>query len=90
MCEMLTGGAETTALELVRALQGKGCEFTIATMRKGGSLAERFARTGARICEGVIKWRFDPLGPLRLARIIRRNRIPIVGLENMQKPSLIH
>jgi len=78
ICKFVAGGAETTALELVRALEGRGHEFTVVSVQRGGVLGAAFTQAAARVYEGVAKFRRDPLGLWRVARIIRRHRIELV------------
>lgn len=78
LCEAVGGGAETMALEVVRALQGRGVEFTVAALRRGGVLIDAFRRTGADVRDGLAWWRFDPLCAYRLARLVRQKDIQAV------------
>jgi len=88
LCDMRAGGAEKTALELVRTLNGRDCEFIIASIRRGGALAGAFAGAATRLYLGVSKWRFDLLAPLRIARIIRRERIGVVIVVDVPRNAL--
>jgi len=78
LCRFVAGGAETTALELVRRLEGRGYEFTVVSVGGGGVLRPAFVRTGADVRDGIAAWRFDPLALFRLARIVRRGRPDVV------------
>jgi len=75
---LLMGGAERLALDLVGALQGQGFEFVVGSIRRDEALREAFERAGAVVRTGLARWRFDPAAPIRLARIIRRHRIDAV------------
>jgi glycosyltransferase involved in cell wall biosynthesis len=78
MSKFVAGGAETTALRLIDALHGRACEFVAAAVKGGGELAGPLRQTGAVVYDGLAKFKRDPLGPWRLARIIRRRRIDVV------------
>lgn len=88
LCEAVGGGAETMALELVRALQGRGFEFTVATLRGGGVLNDAFRRTGADVRDGLARWRFDPLCTFRLARLVRRKGIDAVVVVDVPRNAM--
>ena len=90
MNKMVAGGAETTALELIRALEGRGVEFVVATMYRGGELGERFAACGAKLHEGMAHRRIDLLAPLRVARIIRRGSIDAVIILDVARNSFLY
>ena len=75
-----TGGAERVALELVRALRPEGHEFTVVSLRRGGSLGEQFRAAGAAVGEGLARRRWDFLAAYRLARLIRGHDIDAVVL----------
>lgn len=75
---MRVGGAETAALELVRALQGGGRWFTVASLRCDGPMGDAFIQAGARLHEGIAPRRLDPLAAVGLANIIRRGGIEAV------------
>jgi len=79
MSKFVAGGAETTALRLIDALQGKqGYEFVAVAVKGGGELAERIRRTGVETHDGIARFRGDPVGLWRMAGIIRRRRIDAV------------
>ncbi|MBL7221750.1 MAG: glycosyltransferase [Phycisphaerae bacterium] len=78
MSKFVAGGAETTALRLISALQAGGYEFVVASVKDGGDLTGELRRTGAVVYDGVARFKRDPLGLWRLARIIRRHRIDAV------------
>ena len=89
-CEMLVGGAERMALELIRALHGDRCRFVVASIRPGGALKADFAATGARIYDGLARGRFDPLAACRIARIIRQERIDAVVIVDVPRNGLFY
>jgi len=78
MSKFVAGGAETTALRLIDALHGNGHEFVAASVKGGGMLVDQLRQTGATVYDGLAKFRFDPLGLIRQARIIRRHKIDVV------------
>ncbi len=78
MSKFVAGGAETTALRLIGALHGKAHEFVVAAVKGGGELAGPLGATGATVYDSLAKFKHDPLGPWRLARIIRRHKIDAV------------
>jgi glycosyltransferase involved in cell wall biosynthesis len=88
--DMRVGGAEKTALELIRALEGGGQWFTVAALRGEGPLGEEFIRAGARLHENVAPRRFQPQAPLRLRRIIRDGGIEAVIVLDPLRNGLFH
>ena len=74
MSKFVAGGAETTALRLIAALGGKGHEFVVASVKGGGDLTGEVRRTAAAVYDGIVRFKRDPIGLWRLARIIRRHR----------------
>ena len=90
ICEMLTGGAEVTALELIRALHGRGCDFVVAALHAGGELRDAFLATGAAVYDGLARFRFDPLGPVRVARLARRHDVDAVVVVDVARNALFH
>lgn len=75
MSKFVAGGAETTALRLIAALEGKGHEFVVASVKGGGDLTGELRRTGAVVYDGLTRFKRDPIGLWRLARIVRRHKI---------------
>ena len=49
-----TGGAERAALELLRALQGSGHEFTVVPLRARGEMADEFRAQRATVLDGKV------------------------------------
>jgi glycosyltransferase involved in cell wall biosynthesis len=74
MSKFVAGGAEITALRLIAALETGGHEFVAAAVKGGGELADELRRTGARVYDALTRFKCDPLGLWRLARIIRRHK----------------
>lgn len=87
---LFTGGAETTALRLARALIGSGAELTVAAVRAGGPLGGAFADAGARVYDGLAACRFDPRGMFRIARIIRRHDVDAVIVVSVTRNGMFH
>ncbi|MDY6914472.1 MAG: glycosyltransferase [Planctomycetota bacterium] len=93
MSELLAGGAEKTALELVGALAGRGYEFVVASMRRSdgvSGLGDAFAAAGATVYEGLARRRLDPLATWRLARIIRRHEIDVMLVVDVPRNAMFH
>jgi len=74
MSKFVAGGAETTALRLIAALEGNGHEFVAAAVKGGGELADELRQTGATVYDGLARFKRDPLGLWRLVRITRRHK----------------
>ena len=87
---LLAGGAEVAALTLARYLIGHGCGVTVAALRGHGVLGEAFVTAGAKLHKGLAKWRFDPLAAVRLARIIRREKVDCVLVINALRNGLFY
>ncbi len=90
MADFRVGGAEVAALSLLGALQGDGFDFTVATVRRRGILREAFLDAGVRLYEGVGRWRFDPLAPFRVARIVRREKIDAVIVADILRNGMLY
>jgi glycosyltransferase involved in cell wall biosynthesis len=69
------GGAETVAADLTAGLVSGGHHVVVASVAKGGPMAEAFAQRGATVVEGLARRSIDPLAPFRFARLIRREQI---------------
>ena len=76
--DLRVGGAETVALELVRALSAEGWQFTIAAVRDEGPLGQALADAGAEVIAPIAWCRADPLAAIRVARIVRRRDVQTV------------
>lgn len=72
------GGAEMTALELLRGRPPGGWEVVVAAVKGGAALRERFGSAASAVYEHVARFRYDPLGLWRMARIVRREGIDAV------------
>jgi glycosyltransferase involved in cell wall biosynthesis len=90
MNRMVAGGAETTALELVRALHGRGIDFVVATMYDGGELQDRFLATGAAVYPRLAGGKVAPLAPIRVARLVRREAIDAVIILDISRNVLVY
>ena len=90
MSKFVAGGAETTALRLIAALGGNGHEFVVAAVKGGGELAGELRRTGALVYDGLVRFKRDPFGLWRLARIIRRHRPNAVICLGAPRDALFH
>jgi len=89
LCELIDGGAEVTALRLVRAL-GPRHQFTVAAIKPGGPLRDAFAQAGAAVFDGLAKVRFDPVGPFRVARLVRSRDIETVVIVDVPRNAMFH
>jgi len=81
--DLSVGGAETAALELVRALGADGVEFVVASIKKARVLEPALASAGAEVHTRLAKFRRDPLALWRTARLARRVRpdaVVVVGV----------
>ena len=87
---LLIGGEEMTALRLVRALVPMGYEFTLASIGGQNELGEEFCKAGAQLYKSVGRFRFDPLAVLRIARIIRKNKIDVVIVLGVPRNALFY
>jgi glycosyltransferase involved in cell wall biosynthesis len=76
--ELSVGGAETTALQLAGGLVERGHEVHTVALRNRGSLGNEYLRLGIKLHSRVLKFRYDFLSALRIARIIRREKIDAV------------
>jgi len=90
MGNLEAGGAEIAALNLTRGLTRRGCRITVAALRGGDVLGERFRQAGAQVYRGLAHWRFDPLPAARLAGIIRRHRIDCIVIVNALRNGLVY
>ncbi len=88
--DLRVGGAEKTALELVRSMEGGGRWFTVAALRGRGPMGSEFISAGARLHENVAPRRFQPQAPLRLRRIIRDGGIETVIVLDPLRNGLFH
>ncbi len=86
---LIVGGAETVALELTRALKGRGCYVSVAAIRGGGGRRDEFAGASAAIHDGLAANRFDLTAAVRIARIIRRERIESVIIVDALRNGLL-
>ncbi len=90
MSNLLAGGAELAALELVRALSKQGYKFTVAAIKTGGVLHQPFEAAGTKVYEPVVRRRLDILAPFRIAGIIRREKIQALIVVDAPRDGLLH
>jgi len=69
LARLVAGGAEVSALRLVRALRPRGYEFVVAAMRGGGELTGAFRQAGAEVREPLARGRWDLPAAWRIARL---------------------
>ena len=86
---LIVGGAETVALELARALKERGCYVSVAAIRGGGGRRDEFAGASATIHDGLAANRFDLTAAVRIARIIRKERIESVIIVDALRNGLL-
>ncbi|MBN1825672.1 MAG: glycosyltransferase [Candidatus Eisenbacteria bacterium] len=75
------GGLETLTLEIVRRLGGDRFSFRLLCLKEKGSLAPEMEALGVPVRSGVLRGTYDPLGPFRLLRAVRGERIDILFVE---------
>jgi len=90
MSKFVAGGAETTALRLIAALEAGGHEFVAAAVKGGGELAGELPQAAAAVYDGLVRFKRDPLGLWRLARIIRRHRSDAVICLTVPRDALFY
>jgi glycosyltransferase involved in cell wall biosynthesis len=90
MSKFVAGGAETTALRLIDALGGSAHEFVVVAVKGGGELADQLRRTGATVYDGLARFKRDPFGLWRLARIIRRHQTDAVICLTVPRDALFY
>ena len=90
MCNLLAGGAEVTALRLVRSLARLGYQFTIAPIQSRGVLGPAFQQAGAEVCQAAGHLRWDPLAACRLAAIIRQRAIDALIMVNVPRNAMFY
>ncbi len=90
LCDLRSGGAEVSALQLVRAMGPMGHRFTVAAIKNVGMLGEAFAAAGAEVHAPIARFRFDPLAPLRIRKLIRSRDIEAVILVDAPRNATYH
>ncbi len=90
LCDLRAGGAEVSALQLVRAMGPMGHKFTVAAIKNVGVLGDAFAAAGAEVHAPIARFRFDPLAPLRIRRLIRSRDIEAVILVDAPRNATYH
>ena len=69
------GGAEMTALELLRPPGPSGWEVFVASIKDGAVLKAHFGRVASAVYERVARFKYDPAALWRMSRIVSRHRI---------------
>ncbi|MCK4601251.1 MAG: glycosyltransferase, partial [Phycisphaerae bacterium] len=90
LCDLRAGGAEVSALELLRALGPMGYHFTVAAIKDVGVLGEAFVRAGAELHAPIARWRLDPLAPLRIRKLIRSRDIEAMIVIDAPRNAMFH
>jgi glycosyltransferase involved in cell wall biosynthesis len=83
------GGAERTALELVRRLVD-GCEVIVAGVKGRGPLHDGFADAAAAVYTDVARFRYDPAGLWRMGRIVGRHEPDVVLIVDAARDALFY
>jgi glycosyltransferase involved in cell wall biosynthesis len=83
------GGTEVLALELFRRLHPARFEVEVICLKEPGTLAGELARAGIRVESGVLRSRFDLLGPGRLARALRGRRFDLMLVDSGRNALLL-
>jgi glycosyltransferase involved in cell wall biosynthesis len=68
---LVTGGAERVVQALVRGLPSEGFSPRVLCLHEPGDVGGEIAADGAAVESGLVRFRFDPLGPIRVARRLR-------------------
>lgn len=90
LCDLRAGGAEMSALQLVRKMSPMGYDFTVAAVKNIGVLGEAFTKARAEVHTPIARFRFDPLAPLRIRRLIRSRDIEVVILVDAPRNATYH
>jgi len=83
------GGFETHLLYIVRELDRRAFHPVVCTLKAGGPLEAEFRAAGVPVYSRVQRGRLDPFGVLRLARIMRRERIHLLDVDLQRNTVLI-
>ena len=84
------GGAEMTALELLRPPGPEGWEVCVAAIKGGAALKSRFEQFAAAVYTRIARFKGDPLGLWRMAWIIRRERIDAVIVADAPRDGMFY
>jgi len=76
--QLSRGGVEAKLAELLPLLAERGFEVSVCCIKEAGSLAHRFVDAGISVHVLPVRSRLHPVGLLRLARYMRRERVDIV------------
>lgn len=76
--QLSRGGVEAKLAALLPLLKERGFEVSVCCIKEAGSLAHRFADAGIPIHVSPVRSRLHPIDIMRLAHLIRRQRIDIV------------
>ncbi len=82
------GGAERTALELAKALRAGGAEIQAAALLGGGPLGQAFRDANIPLYEGLLRFRFDVAAAMRVAKLLRRERIDTILLVDIYRNAM--
>ena len=74
MNNFLPGGAESASLTLARGLAQRGCEIHLVVLNEAGTMRSAWQEADVAIHGPLLRFARDPLGTLRLARLMRDRR----------------
>ncbi len=75
------GGSEVIGLELFRQLRSAGFQIDAVCLKWPGVLAREYEMAGVRVDANILAMRLDPLGPVRLARVLAGRRFDVLLVE---------
>ena len=70
---LVTGGAERIVAALATGLPGRGFDTVALCLRERGTVGDELAASGVEMHDNLARGRFDPLAPIRAARLLRRD-----------------
>ncbi|MCK4547513.1 MAG: glycosyltransferase [Candidatus Eisenbacteria sp.] len=83
------GGFETHLLSIVRKLDKESFHPVLCCLKDGGPLEEEFRATGIPVYTRLQRHRLDPMGLVRLVRIMKRERIHLLDTDVMRNTILL-
>ncbi|MCD4823929.1 MAG: glycosyltransferase [Phycisphaerae bacterium] len=76
--DLNTSGAEMMAFDLAVALRRRGVDVAVIALRSRGDMGRRYEKAGIDLFAGLLKFRYDLLAAVRIARIIRQREIDVL------------
>lgn len=86
---LLVGGFETHLLSLLKELDRGSFQPLIGCLKDGGPLEPEFRGAGIPVYTHIQRGPYDPVGILRLARILGRERVAIVDSDLQRNTVLV-